>query len=240
MSLWPETNEKSWGVSDKPGNILSLKESTTFWTDCRPISLNYCGVAYKQKWQKIVLAIPNPAPWQRLAEQCKAQLFFCYVTFSRYCTCATLLSSSSICFPNKGFRKSKHRKIIISSFFFQKESANKVFCFIRLLNLNMGGWQLEASKMALYMVFPVGLFYYFNQAEYFEDWMINLRREMYPAERKVNKKAFEDTIREMKEKREQEYLRLLEEKDIKSNQWIVVKFPLEFCIKTFMYFNPCC
>ncbi|KAK4004614.1 hypothetical protein OUZ56_006345 [Daphnia magna] len=77
----------------------------------------------------------------------------------------------------------------------------------------MGGWQLEAAKMALYMVFPVGLFYYFNQAEYFEDWMINLRREMYPTENRVNKKAFEDTIREMKEKREREYLRLLEEKE---------------------------
>ncbi len=85
----------------------------------------------------------------------------------------------------------------------------------------MGNWQLEAAKMGMYMIFPVGCFYYFNQAEYFEDWMIKLRREMYPAESRVNKKMFDDTIREMKEKQEREYLRLLEEKETKNNAWIV-------------------
>ena len=35
----------------------------------------------------------------------------------------------------------------------------------------MGGWQLEVGKMALYMAFPVGLFHYFNQPEYFEKWV---------------------------------------------------------------------
>jgi protein PET100 len=91
------------------------------------------------------------------------------------------------------------------------------FSDFRFHNPNMGGWQLEAAKMGLYMVFPVGCFYYFNQAEFFEDWMINLRREMYPAESRVNKKLFEQTIREMNEKREREYLRLLEEKEQKNN-----------------------
>ena len=40
---------------------------------------------------------------------------------------------------------------------------------------------------------------------------------MYPAESRVNKKMFDDTIREMKEKQEREYLRLLEEKETKNN-----------------------
>lgn len=77
----------------------------------------------------------------------------------------------------------------------------------------MGGWKLEAMKMGLYMVFPVGLFYYFNQAELFEDWMIKMKREMYPPESLMHRKEFEDCIRQMQEKKEREYLRLLEERD---------------------------
>lgn len=38
----------------------------------------------------------------------------------------------------------------------------------------MGGWQLEVAKMALYMAFPVGMFHYFNQPEYFEKWVRKL------------------------------------------------------------------
>jgi len=36
----------------------------------------------------------------------------------------------------------------------------------------MGGWKLEVFKMALYMSFPVALFHWFNQPEYFEKWVI--------------------------------------------------------------------
>lgn len=36
----------------------------------------------------------------------------------------------------------------------------------------MGGWQLEVGKMALYMAFPVGMFHWFNNPEYFEKWVI--------------------------------------------------------------------
>lgn len=39
----------------------------------------------------------------------------------------------------------------------------------------MGGWKLEVAKMAMYMSFPVGLFHYFNQPEYFEKWVKNNR-----------------------------------------------------------------
>ena len=35
----------------------------------------------------------------------------------------------------------------------------------------MGGWQLEVGKMALYMSFPVGMFHWFNNPEYFEKWV---------------------------------------------------------------------
>lgn len=44
----------------------------------------------------------------------------------------------------------------------------------------MGNWKLEISKMALYMSFPVVLFYVFNQPKYFEEWTVRKRRELYP------------------------------------------------------------
>ena len=40
---------------------------------------------------------------------------------------------------------------------------------------------------------------------------------MYPPEARVNKKEFEDTIQQMREKRDKEYLKLLEERDRKNN-----------------------
>ncbi|MPC69651.1 Protein PET100, mitochondrial [Portunus trituberculatus] len=44
----------------------------------------------------------------------------------------------------------------------------------------MGGWKLEIGKMAMYMSFPVMLFYVFNQPKYFEEWTVRMRRELYP------------------------------------------------------------
>lgn len=44
----------------------------------------------------------------------------------------------------------------------------------------MGGWRLEVARMALYITFPVAMFYYFNQPELFEEWVVKTRKEMYP------------------------------------------------------------
>ena len=44
----------------------------------------------------------------------------------------------------------------------------------------MGGWKLEIFKMGMYMTFPVGLFWYFNQPEYFEKWVIQTKQQLYP------------------------------------------------------------
>ncbi|KAL5016101.1 hypothetical protein ScPMuIL_005690 [Solemya velum] len=46
----------------------------------------------------------------------------------------------------------------------------------------MGGWKLEVFRMAVYMTFPVGLFYYFNQPEFFEGWMMAQRQQLFPPE----------------------------------------------------------
>jgi len=65
----------------------------------------------------------------------------------------------------------------------------------------MGGWQLEVGKMALYMAFPVGLFHYFNQPEYFEKWVTEQKRLMYPPESKSHRSEIEKTIRGIREKK---------------------------------------
>ncbi len=71
--------------------------------------------------------------------------------------------------------------------------------------------------MGLYMMFPVGIFYYFNQPAYFEDWMVSMRRELYPPEKLQHKKEFESVISKMREKREREYLQLIEAEEAKKN-----------------------
>ncbi|XP_017770387.1 PREDICTED: protein PET100 homolog, mitochondrial-like [Nicrophorus vespilloides] len=49
----------------------------------------------------------------------------------------------------------------------------------------MGNWQLEVGKMVLYMAFPVCLFHYFNQPQYFEKWVVQKKRELYPPDSKT-------------------------------------------------------
>ena len=50
----------------------------------------------------------------------------------------------------------------------------------------MGGWKLEVGRMAMYMFFPVGMFYCFNQPQYFEDWVVKMRRELYPPHKNMH------------------------------------------------------
>lgn len=46
----------------------------------------------------------------------------------------------------------------------------------------MGGWTMEVAKMALYLTFPVVAFHVFNTPEYFEKYVVQKKREMYPHE----------------------------------------------------------
>jgi len=48
------------------------------------------------------------------------------------------------------------------------------------------------------------------QPEYFEDWMVALRRELYPPESKMHRKEFEETIQKMRMQQEREQLAILE------------------------------
>lgn len=67
------------------------------------------------------------------------------------------------------------------------------------------------GKMAIYMSFPVALFYLFNQPKYFEDWIVNMRRELYPPLDKMHHKEIEECIKKIHERREKELLKALEE-----------------------------
>ena len=77
----------------------------------------------------------------------------------------------------------------------------------------MGDWKLEVIKMGLYITFPVALFHYFNQPEYFEDWVTKTRRAIFPPDSKTNREEIQECIRNIREKKELETLRRLKEQD---------------------------
>lgn len=82
--------------------------------------------------------------------------------------------------------------------------------------LTMGGWSLEIAKMGIYMTLPVGLFYYFNQPKYFEKWVIETRRKLYPPENEKLKKDLEECKAYFKKKQEAKFLRSLQEHEEKN------------------------
>ncbi|XP_058829221.1 protein PET100 homolog, mitochondrial [Topomyia yanbarensis] len=75
----------------------------------------------------------------------------------------------------------------------------------------MGGWALEVGKMALYMTFPVAMFHWFNQPEYFEKWVTETKRQIYPPENKKDREDLNNCIRSIREKRDIELLNALKE-----------------------------
>lgn len=74
----------------------------------------------------------------------------------------------------------------------------------------MGGWMLEVGKMVVYMSFPVALFHYFNQPEYFEKYVIEKKREMYPMEDEAQQRGMQDLARLTAEREQQKALKALE------------------------------
>lgn len=61
----------------------------------------------------------------------------------------------------------------------------------------MGGWFLEVAKMGLYLTFPVATFHYFHKPEYFERWVIQKKREMYPPEDEMYREQVHALFRDM-------------------------------------------
>lgn len=75
----------------------------------------------------------------------------------------------------------------------------------------MGNWKLEAFKMMVYMAFPVGLFHYFNQPQYFEESLVKMKREMFPPQDSPEAIAFRKAIREIQVQQELEELKQMEQ-----------------------------
>ncbi|XP_067829180.1 protein PET100 homolog, mitochondrial [Heptranchias perlo] len=74
----------------------------------------------------------------------------------------------------------------------------------------MGGVKLEIFRMFLYLSFPVTVFWVSNQADYFEEYVVKRKREIYPPEEKMRRKELEDFKERMRVQREQRLLRDLE------------------------------
>lgn len=74
----------------------------------------------------------------------------------------------------------------------------------------MGGWVLEIGKMALYMSFPVAMFHYFNQPEYFEKWVTQKKQELYPPAEQSHHEEIQNAIKEQRLKHELDRLKKLD------------------------------
>uniref|UniRef100_A0A4W3GX45 PET100 cytochrome c oxidase chaperone n=1 Tax=Callorhinchus milii TaxID=7868 RepID=A0A4W3GX45_CALMI len=60
------------------------------------------------------------------------------------------------------------------------------------------------------MSFPVAVFWISNQAEYFEEYVVKRKREIYPPENRMHRKELEDFKELMRTKREEKLLRELQ------------------------------
>ncbi|XP_041475861.1 protein PET100 homolog, mitochondrial-like [Lytechinus variegatus] len=72
----------------------------------------------------------------------------------------------------------------------------------------MGTWKLEVIKMSIYVMFPVTMFYYFNQTDLFEKYVSDKVRAMYPPESKMHRQELEDLRQRMRVRYEEKLKRL--------------------------------
>lgn len=72
-------------------------------------------------------------------------------------------------------------------------------------------WQLESLKMFIYMAFPVGSFYFFNQPQYFEQYVVSKKREMYPPDDPQTRDLVERLQRKLNQETDLEFQKALEE-----------------------------
>ncbi|XP_004477195.1 protein PET100 homolog, mitochondrial [Dasypus novemcinctus] len=69
------------------------------------------------------------------------------------------------------------------------------------------GVKLEVFRMALYLTFPVAMFWIANQAEWFEDYVIQRKRELWPPEQEGQRQELEDFKERIRKQREEKLLR---------------------------------
>nr|XP_006631571.1 PREDICTED: protein PET100 homolog, mitochondrial [Lepisosteus oculatus] len=77
------------------------------------------------------------------------------------------------------------------------------------------GVKLEIFRMMLYLSFPVAMFWVSNQAEYFEEYVVKRKREIYPPDEKMQRKELEEFKERMRNRKEQ---RLLKQMGVSESQ----------------------
>ncbi|XP_029998172.1 protein PET100 homolog, mitochondrial [Sphaeramia orbicularis] len=75
------------------------------------------------------------------------------------------------------------------------------------------GVKLEVFRMMLYLSFPVAMFWVSNQAEYFEEYIVKRKREIFPPNEEYQRKELEDFKEKMHVRKEQ---RLLKQMSVES------------------------
>ncbi|XP_045847366.1 protein PET100 homolog, mitochondrial isoform X2 [Meles meles] len=63
------------------------------------------------------------------------------------------------------------------------------------------------ERMTLYLTFPVAMFWIANQAEWFEDYVIQRKRELWPPEREDQRRELEEFKERIRKQREEKLLR---------------------------------
>ncbi|XP_016318581.1 protein PET100 homolog, mitochondrial-like [Sinocyclocheilus anshuiensis] len=61
--------------------------------------------------------------------------------------------------------------------------------------------------MMVYLSFPVAMFWISNQAEYFEEYIVKRKREIFPPDEKMHRQELEDFKERMRNRREQKMLK---------------------------------
>ena len=82
----------------------------------------------------------------------------------------------------------------------------------------MGGYWLEISKMGIYLAFPVAMFHYFNQPEYFEKWVTQTKRELFPPDSKSNAKELDELKQTIRTRRNEQLMKQLDERDVNASK----------------------
>ncbi|KAM6904841.1 protein PET100 homolog, mitochondrial [Xenentodon cancila] len=69
------------------------------------------------------------------------------------------------------------------------------------------GVKIEVFRMMLYLSFPVAMFWVSNQAEYFEEYIVKRKREIFPPDEEVQRRELEDFKEKMRFRKEQRILK---------------------------------
>ncbi|XP_012669245.1 protein PET100 homolog, mitochondrial [Otolemur garnettii] len=73
------------------------------------------------------------------------------------------------------------------------------------------GVKLEVFRMALYLTFPVTMFWISNQAEWFEDYVILRKRELWPPEKEGQHQEIEEFKERIRKQQEEKLLHAVQQ-----------------------------